>query len=100
MPAAKKKAVSSDALLAEALTADTTAVPVVVEPGAVPARRPDITPAQIIGSVPIVANLLSAFGVFALNAAQQSALQDTLAYALALLGADAVIRFGRNLARR
>lgn len=63
-------------------------------------RRPDITPAQIIAGVPVLANLLAAFGVYSLSAGQQAALTDTLTWALALLGADALIRVGRNLSKR
>ena len=85
---------SSDDMLAQALEhADLTAAPVVP-------HRPDITPAQIIAGVPVVANLLAAFGVYSLSAGQQAALQDTLGWALALLGADALIRVGRNLSKR
>ena len=91
---------SSDELLAAALTADPGLEPVVIEPGVSPVRRPDITPAQIIAGVPVVANLLAAFGVYSLSAAQQAALTDTLTWALALLGADALIRVGRNLSKR
>ena len=85
---------SSDDMLAQALEhADLTAAPVVP-------HRPDITPAQIIAGVPVVANLLAAFGVYSLSAGQQAALTDTLTWALALLGADALIRVGRNLSKR
>lgn len=85
---------SSDDMLAQALEhADLTAAPVVP-------HRPDITPAQIIAGVPVVANLLAAFGVYSLTAGQQAALTDTLTWALALLGADALIRVGRNLSKR
>lgn len=85
---------SSDELLAQALEhADLTTTPVAP-------HRPDITPAQIVAGVPVLANLLAAFGVYSLSAGQQAALQDTLGWALALLGADALIRVGRNLARR
>ena len=91
---------NSDELLAAALTAGALNEPVVIEPGTSPARRPDITPAQIIAGVPVLANLLAAFGVYSLSAGQQAALQDTLTWALALLGADALIRVGRNLSKR
>jgi len=85
---------ASDDMLAQALEhADLTAAPVVP-------HRPDITPAQIIAGVPVLANLLAAFGVYSLTAGQQAALTDTLTWALALLGADALIRVGRNLSKR
>jgi len=86
---------ASDDMLAQALEhADLTAAPVAGP------HRPDITPAQIIAGVPVVANLLAAFGVYTLSAGQQAALTDTLTWALALLGADALIRVGRNLSKR
>lgn len=85
---------ASDDMLAQALEhADLTAAPVVP-------HRPDITPAQIIAGVPVLANLLAAFGVYSLSTGQQAALTDTLTWALALLGADALIRVGRNLSKR
>jgi hypothetical protein len=63
-------------------------------------RRPDITPAQLVAGIPILATLLRAFGVYDLTIEQQNALEDTVTWAIALLGADAIIRFGRNLAER
>lgn len=59
--------------------------------------RPDITPAQVAAAVPVVANLLNAFGVFTLNAQQTDSLQTTVAYGLALVAGDAVVRVGRNI---
>lgn len=63
-------------------------------------KRPDVTLAQKIAMVPIVAEFLHAWGVFTMSAAQQDSLQNVLYGAIALFGADAIIRFGRNLARR
>ncbi len=68
--------------------------------------RPDITPAQLVGllvaGVPIVANLLRAFGLYDLTAEQQQALQDTLTWGAVLAGAlfvsDAGLRSARNIA--
>jgi len=97
MPSVKKP-VSSDDLLAKALTPDVEAV--VVEPEPLAVKRPDITPAQIIGLVPVVASLLKAFGVYDLSPEQQQALQDAVTAGLALIGADAVIRVGRSLSAR
>lgn len=85
---------SSDQTLAQTLENADLAAPVAGP------HRPDITPAQIIAGVPVVANLLAAFGVYTLSAGQQAALTDTLTWALALLGADALIRVGRNLSKR
>jgi hypothetical protein len=63
-------------------------------------KTPDITPAQLVAGVPVVANFLHAFGVYDLSQDQQEALRQTLDYALALLGADAIIRAFRNLGIR
>lgn len=62
-------------------------------------KTPDITPAQIVGGIPIIGNLLNAFGVYTLTAAQTESLQETTLYAIGLLGADALIRFGRSISR-
>lgn len=62
------------------------------------AKRPDITPAQIIGIVPVIADLGHTFGVFTLSAAQQHSLTRAMLAGMALFGADAIIRLGRNLA--
>jgi hypothetical protein len=68
--------------------------------------RPDITPAQfaavLVAGVPVVATLLSAFGVADLGARQQEALADALTWAGvlagALIGGDAALRAARNAA--
>lgn len=62
------------------------------------AKRPDITPAQIIGMIPVIADLGHTFGVFTLSAAQQHSLTRAMLAGMALFGADAIIRLGRNLA--
>jgi hypothetical protein len=69
-------------------------------PESAPPQRPNITPAQLVAAVPVVASLLSAFGVYDLSPEQQDALSDAVTYSIALVGGDAIIRFGRNLARR
>lgn len=65
-----------------------------------PPKRPDITPAQIVGMIPLLAEFFHAFGVFTLSEPQQDSLEKLLIGGIALFGADAVIRFGRNLANR
>lgn len=60
-------------------------------------KRPDITPAQIISGIPILAELLHAFGLYDLSVAQQESLGKVATWAFALLGADALIRVGRSL---
>lgn len=62
-----------------------------------PFNRPSITPAQIVAGIPLLANLLDAWGVFTVSAAQQSTLRDTMLWAFGLIAGDAVIRLGRNL---
>jgi len=62
--------------------------------------RPDITPAQLVSLVPLLASLLHAFGLYDLSQEQQDALGDAVEWAMALVGGDAIIRFGRNLAER
>jgi hypothetical protein len=67
---------------------------------AAPLKKPDITPVQIVSGIPIVAELLHAFGVYDLRPAQVDSLEKTATWAIALLGADAIIRLGRNLGQR
>ena len=59
--------------------------------------RPDITPAQMIAGIPLVANFLATYGVWSPNPEQQGSLSDLLVWGFALLGADAAIRIGRNV---
>jgi hypothetical protein len=58
--------------------------------------RPDLTPAQVVGLVPVLAALLAAFGVYDLSEDQQEALSDAITAALVLFGADAALRAARN----
>jgi hypothetical protein len=68
--------------------------------------RPDITAAQVIGllivGLPILANLLRAFGVYDLNPEQTTALEDGLKWAALVAGtlfvSDAGLRAARNQA--
>ena len=68
---------------------------------------PDVTPPQIVGlaiaGIPILAQLLRAFGIYDLDDDQQRALSDTVTWATvaggALIGGDALLRTGRNLRR-
>lgn len=69
-------------------------------------NRPAITPASIVAivvaGVPVVANLLAAFNVVVVTAAQQHALTEALTWggvlAGVLLAHDAVVRTARNKA--
>jgi hypothetical protein len=65
--------------------------------GILSGQRPDLTPAQIAGGVPVLANLLHVFGVFSLSAAQADSLEKTINYGLGLVVADAAVRIGRNI---
>lgn len=65
-----------------------------LDPNPAPAK-PDITKAQLVGSVPVIAKLLSAFGVYTLSGAQQEALTLALGSGAVLFLADAIIRHGR-----
>jgi hypothetical protein len=66
--------------------------------------RPDITPPQltatIVAGIPILASLLSAFGLYDLTPAQQEAMSDAVTWAgvlgAALIGGDAALRTARN----
>jgi hypothetical protein len=68
---------------------------------------PDVTPPQIIGlaiaGIPILAQLLRAFGIYDLSLEAQAALSDAVTWATvaggALIGGDAILRTGRNLRR-
>lgn len=58
-------------------------------------NRPDITPAQLVAGVPVIANLLAAFHLFTVTQAQQDALTASIAWAGALVLGDAALRIGR-----
>jgi hypothetical protein len=67
--------------------------------------RPDITPPQIVAMVaagiPILAQLLHAFGIYDLTVEAQVALNNAVTWASvlagSLIGGDALLRLGRNL---
>ena len=69
--------------------------------------RPDITPPQVVamlvGGIPIVAELLHAFGIYDISLEQQEALSNSVTWAgilaAALIGGDAILRTGRNARR-
>lgn len=61
-------------------------------------NRPDITPAQIIAGIPLIANFLAAYGVWSPSPEQQARLSDLLTWGFVLIGADAAVRVGRNVA--
>lgn len=62
-----------------------------------PTNRPAVTIPQLIAGIPLIANLLAAWGVFTPTASEQSTLTDLLLWAGALIAGDAVIRVGRNI---
>lgn len=86
---------NSDEQLAEQLGSVLPAHEVTDEP-----KRPDITKAQIIGMIPLIAEFAHSFGIFTLSQPQQDSLTKLVTGGIALFGADAIIRFGRNLAKR
>lgn len=67
--------------------------------------RPDITPAMLggflLGGVPVLANLLRAFGVFDVSPEQEEALSQTIQWGviggLGLIVGDAGLRAARNV---
>lgn len=73
------------------------AEPVAVAGRAQVLQTPDITSAQLVGAIPILAKLLSAFGVYTLTASQTEALTLAVGGGAALFLADAVIRVGRSV---
>lgn len=68
--------------------------------------KPDLTPAHgaaiLIAGIPILANLLSVFGVYDVSRDQQKALEDTVQWGALfgglLIGGDAAVRAARNKA--
>jgi hypothetical protein len=58
-------------------------------------QRPDITPAQIVSGIPILAELLHSFGIYDLSQPQQDSLAKAATWALALIAGDTVLRVGR-----
>lgn len=58
-------------------------------------KRPDVTPAQVVSGIPILAELMHTFGVYDLSQAQQNSLSKAAVWALALIGGDAVLRAAR-----
>lgn len=65
-----------------------------------PLKTPDITPAQIVAGIPILAEFGHAFGIYDLSQAQQDSLGKLVLWGIALLGADAAIRIGRAIGKR
>lgn len=61
-------------------------------------HRPAVTLPQLIAAIPLLANLLAAYGIFAPTAAQQGSLTDLLTWAYVLIVGDAALRIGRNVA--
>lgn len=63
-----------------------------------PNGRPAITLPQVVALIPVLLNALAAYGIFTPSTAQASALRDLLLATVALIGGDALIRVGRNVA--
>ncbi len=56
---------------------------------------PSLTPAQLLGLIPVLATLLTAFGVYDLSQEQTEALEKATIAVIGLFGADALIRHSR-----
>jgi hypothetical protein len=63
-------------------------------------RRPDLTPAQMVAAIPVLILLLWVLGAFDLSRDEQHGLIKAVEWGFVLIGADAVIRVGRNVASR
>lgn len=74
---------------------DEMPVDVAIEP-----KRPDITLAQKVAAVPVISEFAHAWGIYSMSQPQQDSLEKMVYWAIGLVGADAIIRFGRNLAQR
>jgi len=61
-------------------------------------QRPDLTPAQIVSGIPILAELLHSFGIYNLTQGQQDSLSKAATWALALIAGDTILRVGRGAA--
>lgn len=59
-------------------------------------KTPDITTAQVVGFIPIVATLLAVFGVYHVTPAQSDSLQAATVAAIGLFVGDGIIRHGRS----
>ncbi len=79
---------------------DAITVPVELEMTSSGLNRPSITPAQLVAGIPILAEFGHAFGLYTLSGPQQDSLTKVVTWAFVLIGGDAIIRFGRNLAHR
>lgn len=59
-------------------------------------NTPEITTAQVVSGIPVIANFLQSFGVYHLSKVQVTSLRDTLVFTLGLLVSDGIIRHGRS----
>jgi hypothetical protein len=65
-------------------------------PTVVGGRRPDITVAQILSVIPVIAGLLAAFDVYEVNDEEAEALKFAILWGIALIFGDAGLRAARN----
>jgi hypothetical protein len=63
-------------------------------------RYPDVTPVQVVAAIPIFILLLWVLGAFDLSSDEKDGLMKAVDWSFVLIGADAVLRIGRNLGRR
>lgn len=60
-------------------------------------KTPNFTPVQIVSGIPILAELMHAYGVYDMSQAQQDSLGKAVTWAFVVIGSDAVIRVGRSV---
>ena len=82
------------------LTAEATAADAGLVYGTAPLKTPNITPAQVVGIIPLIAEFCHSFGIFDLSQAQQDSLSKLVLAGIALFGADAIVRVGRAIGNR
>jgi len=63
-------------------------------------RQPDITPAQLISAVPVIAGLAAGVGAWEPTAEQSRLVRGAILWSAALVAADAFLRVGRGAAAR
>jgi hypothetical protein len=63
-------------------------------------RQPDVTPAQMISAVPVIAGLAAGIGAWDPTEEQSRLVRGAMLWSAALVAADAILRVGRGAAAR
>jgi hypothetical protein len=63
-------------------------------------RQPDVTPAQMISAVPVIAGLTAGIGAWDPTEEQSRLVRSAMLWSAALVAADAFLRVGRGAAAR